>query len=363
MDIVILAGGGGTRLHPLSTPERPKPFLPLLRPGPDGVPETLLQRTVRRILDGPELPDLTPADITVVVAEGYAPLVRGQLPGVRVLAEPAGRNTAPAIALAALSPGDDGAVMAVLPADHRIEREGDFRRVLAAAGAIARGAFGIESPLVTLGVTPDRPAVEYGYLVPAETASNTGGLQAAPLARFEEKPAPERALTLLREPGVAWNAGMFLWRRRAIRDALTTHAPDIAETLGDGLRTGQLEDAYQRVRSVSIDYAVMEPAAAAGQVVMAAMDVGWSDLGGWSALLEALGSTGSGRVVQPGEAATVGPSDLVIRRVDGRLVLEAGPREGILDAGGPSALLTGVDPDQGIVAELLDRCSPPETGS
>jgi mannose-1-phosphate guanylyltransferase len=362
MDIVILAGGGGTRLYPLSTAERPKPFLPLLRPGPAGSPETLLQRTVRRVLDGPELPGLAADDITVVVARDYAPLVREQVPGARVLEEPAGRNTAPAIALAALSPGDDDEVMVVLPADHRIEREPDFRRTLAAAADIARGAFEIESPLVTLGVTPDRPAVEYGYLVPTGSLG-AGSLRTAPLARFEEKPSPDRAQTLLREPGVAWNAGMFLWRRRAIREALEVHAPDVAAALALGLREDRLDDAYERVRSVSIDYAVMEPAASAGTVVMAAMDVGWSDLGGWSALLEALGSRASGRVVQAGERAVVGPSDLLVRRIDGRLVLENGPREGILDPGGPAALLTGATADEAIVAELLARCSLPEAGS
>jgi mannose-1-phosphate guanylyltransferase len=150
MYVVILAGGGGTRLHPISTPERPKPFLPLLGE------RTLLQLTVDRLLDGPELRDrgLTAADVTVLAAGRYDPLVRQQLPGVAMLGEPRGRNTAAAIALATLAidrPDDE--VMIVLPADHRIEREATFRGVLAAAaGSIATGAFGIESPLVTLGI-------------------------------------------------------------------------------------------------------------------------------------------------------------------------------------------------------------------
>jgi mannose-1-phosphate guanylyltransferase len=365
IEVVILAGGGGTRLHPLSTPERPKPFLPLLTPVRDGEPETLIQRTVRRLLDGPELGGLERTAITVVAAAAHAPHVRTQLPGVTVIEEPVGRNTAPAIALAAMAPGHDEAVMAVLPADHLIEREAAFRAVLrTAAERLATGAFSIDGPLVTLGVQVSRPATEYGYLIPeVGRGATVGGLDAYPLRRFEEKPSPRRADALLREPGVAWNAGMFVWRRRAIRAALETHAPDVAGTIAGGLRSGRLDEAYARVRSVSIDYAVMEPAAAAGRVVMAAMDVGWSDLGGWTALLEALGARGTGRVVQPGETATAGPGDLVVRRVGGRLTLEPGPREGILDSDGPSALLTGAAADASIVEALLARCSPPEAGT
>jgi len=362
MYVVILAGGGGTRLHPLSTPERPKPFLPLLGE------RSLLQQTVDRLFAGPELRDagLTERDVTVIAAGSYAPLVRDQLAGTAVVGEPVGRNTAAAIALAAIAidrPDDE--VMVVLPADHLIEREGPFRDVLhRAADGLATGAFGIGSPLVTLGIRPDRPSTDFGYLRPRiEVGAEVRGLQAYPLRAFVEKPSAERAGALLGEAGIAWNAGMFAWRRRAIHEAFAAHAPDILATVADGYAAGRLETAYATVRATSIDFAVMEPAAAAGSVVMATMDVGWSDLGGWTALLEALGARGSGRVVQPGEMADVGPDDLVVHRRDGRLLVGIGPAAGILDPDEPSALLVGARPDRHVVEALLARCSPSETRS
>src|SRR4051812_14725007 len=231
MYVVIMAGGGGTRLRPVSTAAQPKPFLPLLPTG-----ETLLERTVRR-LHGAEL---GPVDVHVVASAAYAPLVQAQVPGARVVIEPEGRNTAAAIALAALGiDRSDDDVMVVLPADHRIEptRESEFRRVLrAAADGLAAGSFGIERPLVTLGVRPTSPATQYGYLVPRhEDVEELEGLVAYPLAAFREKPSVEDATSLLASPGVAWNAGMFLWRRGAIRAALEAFAPDVVDAVGRGI--------------------------------------------------------------------------------------------------------------------------------
>ncbi len=336
MYAVILAGGGGTRLWPLSRPDRPKPFLPLLGA------ETLFQRTVCRLLEGDELP-LGAGDVAVVTDRRYASIVREQAPGVTVLEEPGGRNTAAAIALATVAlERDDDDVMVVLPADHTIEREDVFRAVLRDADAeLARGAFGIGAPLVTLGIEVRRPATEYGYLIPDLARGVTGRLTAYPLLRFQEKPDPGMAAELAARPGVAWNAGMFLWRRRAIGAALAAYAPDILEAVTTAYRRGTLPEAYPTIRSISIDYAVMEPAAADGLVVMGAMDVGWNDLGSWTALLGALGAAGAGRVVAAGRTAECTAEDLVVRRVDGRLRVEPGPLSGILDANGPCAVLTG----------------------
>jgi len=215
MYVVILAGGGGTRLWPLSRPDTPKPFLPLLGE------QSLLQRTVARVVGHPELP-MSESDITVVTDRRHWGLVREQAPGIRVIAEPAGRNTAAAIALAAiLVDRPDDEVMLVLPADQTIADESRFRSVIASAADLAAGAFDIEDPLVTLGIRIDRPATEYGYLIPDLAGRQLiHGLWASPLRAFEEKPSRERAIALSGERDVFWNAGIFLWRRRAIRDAL-----------------------------------------------------------------------------------------------------------------------------------------------
>ncbi len=355
MYVVVLAGGGGTRLRPLSTPARPKPFLPLL-----GV-ESLFERTIRRLVAAPQ-PLCGPEDITVVAPAELEALVRWQAPGVAVLAEPVGRNTAAAIALAAAGierPADE--VMVVVPADHLIDDEVRFREVVAAAADLARGAFGVATPLVTLGVEPTRPATEYGYLLPdIARVERLGSIEAAPLRAFEEKPNPERAAELVEMPGVAWNAGMFLWERRAILAALRDYAPDILAAIEGGLASGRagLAAAYGGLRSTSIDYAVMEPAANAGRVVMATLDVGWSDLGSWAALLAALGADGvTGTVVEAGAPVSATAADLVVRRVGGRLELLDGPRDGIVDPEGPVAVLAGAQAARAVVAALIERTS------
>jgi len=349
MYVVILAGGGGTRLWPLSRPDRPKPFLPLFGE------ESLLQATVRR-LDGPEL-DLSPDDIFVVADRRYGHLVQEQI-DARLVVEPSGRNTAAAIALASVAierPDDE--VMVVLPADHHIADEAGFRRTLRAAhDELAQGAFEIESPLVTLGVRPTRAATEYGYLLPDLDRRKRGALTAYQLRAFEEKPEPVRAVQLLNEPGVAWNAGMFLWRRGAIRAALEKYTP-LMLMIGQAYRSDvALTSAYDRVQAISIDHAVMEGAATDRQVVMGAMKVGWSDLGGWTAILDGLGVRGEGQVVQPGTSITTAGDDLVVERHDGRLVVEPAP-DGTMSRQQVVALLRGASGGRCAVEALRDPCA------
>ena len=358
MYVVVMAGGGGTRLWPLSRPERPKPFLPLLGD------ETLLQATVRR-LDG-IAGEGEPVHVTVVTDQRYEPLVRAQLPGVNVLVEPAGRNTAAAIALATVDidrPDDD--VMIVLPADHfiRPDREGVFRGVLkTAATRLATGALGADDALVTLGIQVVRPATEYGYLIPKlEAGADIDGIRAYPLRGFEEKPKPTRAEELVKQEGVAWNAGMFVWRRRAIRAAFERYTGLVGLLEPTIRQKPLLVHAYEQLKPVSIDFAVMESAARDGRVVMGSMDVGWSDIGSWTELLAAGGAGGTGSVVQPGDRIEVSADDLVVRRAEGAVRVIRPLQGGSMTATQPIAVLRGAD--QAAVEALLARCAQWEEAS
>jgi mannose-1-phosphate guanylyltransferase len=353
MYAVILAGGGGTRLWPLSSPDRPKPFLPLLGA------ESLLQLTVDRVRDL-----VAPADVFVVADRRHAGLVRTQLPDVRVVAEPVARNTAAAIALAvAAIDRPDDEVMLVLPSDHWIADSAAFTEILRVAARLAEEAFGIDGPLVTLGIQPTGPSTDYGYLMPdLDGGQVLHGQRCYPLLGFEEKPSEGRARELFGVSGTAWNAGMFLWRRGSIRAALEryTSLPTlITPAVGSDLA---LQLAYDHLAPLSIDRAVMEGASQDHRVVMASMSVGWSDLGGWVALMQALGITGGGRVVAPGDPVELGADDLLLERHDGHLSIVDGP-SGSMVAPLPTALLTGAAADRPILDALLERVARQESPS
>ncbi len=342
MYAVILAGGGGTRLWPLSRPDKPKPFLRLLGE------RTLLRATYDRLVPGL----LQPADVMVVTDRRYTTLVLEELPELdrrQVLGEPAGRNTTAAIAYAAAAierPPDD--VMVVLPADHLVHDEEGFRALLRGAAALASaGRPGNGDPsLVTLGIAPTGPETGYGYIVAGGPRPGAPG--AYDVARFLEKPSVDAAAALLAGSAVvAWNAGIFVWRRDSIRAALAAHAPDIAEAVEAAVGAtardpAALGAAYATLRAISIDYAVMEPASNGGEVAMLRADVGWSDLGSWAALRDALvadalaagepaGAVGSGVRRDRGSEST-----LVMG--SGRLVVTIGLRDTIV-VDTPDALL------------------------
>ncbi|HEU0098188.1 MAG TPA: sugar phosphate nucleotidyltransferase [Allosphingosinicella sp.] len=265
---VILSGGAGTRLWPLSRTGRPKQFLALAGE------ESLLRSTARRAA-GWGAP-------IVVAAREQALAVRAEVPDARLVLEPCARGTAAAVALAALA-ASESELLLVMPSDHRIDDDDAFRAAVATAGPLARDGW-----LVTFGIAPDRAETGYGYIKRGEELA-PGVFRAA---RFAEKPDRATAESWLAEGGWDWNAGIFLFERGALLAALREHAPEIlAAAEGD----------FAESPSASIDTALMEKAEKVA-VVPAAM--GWSDIGSWEALhalgpLDGDGNLLSGDVVAP----------------------------------------------------------------
>ena len=308
---VILSGGAGTRLWPLSRKARPKQMLALTGAG------TMLATTAARVAD----PDRFAPPIVVAGAE-QADEVEQQLaaagtPAGKLIVEPEGRNTAPAIALAALNAGED-ALLLVMPSDHLIGDAEGFLEAVAAAAPLAEAGW-----LVTFGVKPSRAETGYGYI--------RQGRQIAPGAhaaeRFVEKPDASTAAAYLAEGGYHWNAGLFLFRAGAYLDALAAHAPDIAagvrEAMAKAETTGSriAPDAhlFGGVRSQSIDHTVMEHAA---RVAVVPVDMDWSDVGSWQALHEVSARDESGNAVW-GEALVLDSANSLVRS-DGPLVVAIG---------------------------------------
>jgi mannose-1-phosphate guanylyltransferase/mannose-6-phosphate isomerase len=281
---VVLSGGSGTRLWPLSRELYPKQLLPLVGE------RTMLQETLLR-LEG-----LEAARPIVVCNEAHRFLVAEQLRQLNanpqaIVLEPAGRNTAPAIALAALRAAPD-ALLLVLPADHVIRDVPAFQAAVRVAVPAAS-----TGKLVTFGVVPDGPETGYGYIKQSAPA----GTGVYSIDRFIEKPDAARAAAFLEEGGYYWNSGMFLFRADRYLEELQRHAPDIADAARAALSaaTPDLDfvrvdkAAFEACRSDSIDYAVMEKTRDAVVVPLAA---GWSDVGSWSSLHDALPADRDGNV-------------------------------------------------------------------
>lgn len=277
---VILAGGAGERFWPASRRHHPKPFLRVV----DG--RSLLEATLARArrCAGRDR-------VWIVCGHEHARAIReaSRLAPGHVLVEPARRNTAMAVAWAALRIAAEApdAVMAVLSADHHIPDNRAFAAAIARAAAAAQGA----GALVTLGVRPTRPETGYGYLRIGRAAGAAfPGLRV--VARFVEKPDAERARRYLEQGGHLWNAGIFVWRAASLLEEIATCAPDLQRALAPlrkqplGRNRSAVEAAYRRAPSLPIDVAVMERSR---RVWTLPVDFAWSDVGTWSSLAQQLG--------------------------------------------------------------------------
>jgi mannose-1-phosphate guanylyltransferase len=270
--VVLMAGGGGTRLWPLSRPEEPKQCLPLLGG------RSLFESTVDR------LQGIVPAgDIFVVSNRGLEPLLRSAATGIpadNFFCEPSPRNTA------CLRSRADRFVMACLPSDHYIENAALFRRLVGAARALAEKGF-----LVTLGIEPSAPVTGYGYIQQGEPLEPAEGQPAYRVRRFTEKPDLERAQAMIRDGAFTWNSGMFFWRSDVLESEYRDHQPAIAKALdplAEATRRkaggADVEKIWEGMPTLSLDFAILEKSERVA--VLPARGLGWTDIGSWDALVE-----------------------------------------------------------------------------
>ena len=345
---VILAGGRGTRFWPLSRKHRAKQMLAL-----DGK-QTMIQQTVARLL-----PLAPPKRFWVITNEDLRTAIARQLPRLekrQIIAEPVGRNTAPAIGLAAflLLRENVQAVIGMFPSDHVIGDESRYHEVLKKGVEIASAGENI----VVLGIRPTRPETGYGYI---EGGSALGG-ETPRVRRFTEKPDAQRAAQFVSAGNFFWNSGMFLWSARTLVNALHEHLPQtarlleqIAATYGTPKFEPTFRKLYAKCESISVDYAVLEPRSAKGErssnIFCLPVDFGWNDLGSWATLHEhhtAKSNPADGNLISaagtftlnaesnyvyaPGKfVAAVGVSNLVVVETDDALLITT--RERAQDVG------------------------------
>jgi mannose-1-phosphate guanylyltransferase len=330
MFAVIMAGGSGTRLWPLSRRGTPKQLLPLTGDS------SLLQQTVRRTAAL-----LKPEDIYVITAAAHVRATRAQLPQLpeeNVLGEPLARSTAVAAGLATvLARRDEDEVAIVLPADHFVADPDAFSDGLREAARAAERGY-----LVTLGVVPEQAATGYGYIkagAPFHEASST-----APVERFVEKPDAATAQAYLDEGGYLWNAGIFVWRVYAFRQAVQRYQPRLDEALSAIAALHRIpgwmsdvRDILEPIPAITIDVGIAEPAAAEGRMAVVPLDAGWSDIGSWSSLLEALSAREGKSLVASGEHLDRGSQRVLVHGGD-RLIVTVG-LEDVIIVDTPDALL------------------------
>ena len=316
---VIMAGGGGTRLWPLSRQARPKQMIPLVGE------RSLFQIAVDR------LKGLFPPEriFVVTVTEQARQLQEQcpQIPAQNYLIEPLPRGTASVVGLAAvaLQQRDPEAVMAVLTADHIFKNEEHFRTLLRAARQAAE-----KDHLVTLGITPSYPATGFGYIQQGDKVDTCHALAVYRVKRFVEKPPEVQARQMLASGDYAWNSGMFVWRVARILGELEHQMPalhaqlqEIAAAWPSPQREAVVQQVWPRIQPQTIDYGVMEHAS--DVVVIPAEGLGWNDVGSWEALFDVLPADAQGNIIIHADHLPLDTQrTLIYQQGDGRLIVTIG---------------------------------------
>jgi len=324
---VILCGGNGTRLWPRSRASKPKPFLPLIDD------QSLFEQALERCSN----PQMFAAP-TIVTGANHLEHVEGQVQsgsGASIIVEPQGKNTAPAIALAALRLPPD-AIMLVCPSDHHIEQTSAFTAAAETASIMAESGW-----LVSFGIEAERPETGYGYIKQGQAIG--GGFE---VDHFVEKPDLATAQGFLQEGGYSWNGGIFAFQAGAFLKELEAFRPQMAahlrKSVADGFEGGAIfrpcDTSFAEIEGDSIDYAVMEHTARAAMVPVS---MGWSDIGNWQALREARMLDDNGNSVR-GKAEIVDCTDVLVQS-DGPRVSAIGLTGVVIVVDGDEVLVTSAD--------------------
>jgi mannose-1-phosphate guanylyltransferase len=342
---LIMAGGVGSRLWPLSRQKSPKQVLPLMGE------HSMFTMAVERLQ-----PLLMPEQVLVVVGEEQVDLLKAEGTGVpdrNYVIEPAGRGTAPAIALSAitLQRRDPEAIMAVLTADHFIGDEEGFREVLKAAREVAA-----QDHLVTLGITPSSPSTGYGYIERGRFLTNANGFAAYQVVAFREKPDLVTAKHFVTSGRHSWNSGMFVWKVSRFLDELSRTMPEfhqqlmaIEAALDTPAYDRVLRDIWKDVKTQTVDYGVMEKAR---DVSVIPAEFGWNDVGSWATLLEILDNDAQGNVIRHAQHVGVDTSNTLVFGRD-RLVATIGLHDMIIIDTGDAVLVCPKDRAQD-VKQIVD---------
>jgi mannose-1-phosphate guanylyltransferase len=295
---LIMAGGGGTRLWPMSRQDTPKQLLPLVDE------DSMFTTSVDRLA-----PLFTPEQIYVVTGRKYLNALREhapQIPRQNFIVEPYGKESGPAAALgvAVIQKRDPEATIAILTADHHITKKDKFRNVLQAAYELAQKGY-----IATLGISPSYPATGFGYIRQGELISQIDGFDCFVALGFTEKPDAKKATDFLASGEYTWNSGMFIWKADQAMNEFKRQQPKmyeqfmaLAPTIDTHGYDHKLEEIWENIEKISLDYAVME-----GAQMMAVIpaDFGWNDVGSWGAMYDVLKRDKAGNVVKGSQAERV----------------------------------------------------------
>ena len=347
-NIVIMAGGIGSRLWPVSTPEMPKQFIDLL-----GVGKSLLQLTVERFRSVAGI-----AGMWVVTSENYVDIVRKQLPEMpadHILAEPVPRNTAPCIAYACwrIMREDPEANIVVTPSDAIVLKTELFSEIISKALEFTAST----SSIVTVGIHPDRPETGYGYIC----SSSKEECNVVKVNEFREKPDRETAERYLAAGNYFWNAGIFVWSVSTIVDQMRRHAPQIAGmmdkiagTFGTEEEKAALAEFFPQCDKISIDYAVMEKS---DSIYVISADLGWSDLGSWTSAGSHIAEGPDGNRVVGNDVRLIDSEGCIVHAEDCKKVVVKGLKDYVVACRGGNLLVCPAADEQKIKDYAADAPS------